>query len=121
MMSLCKQIKKTCKRDERVSTALTAIGITLFVATLWFGSFYHDTIMGWLSGNVLFHGWLLGWAVIAVVVVPFGFLALGFRCCQRESKEHRGHSFKGARHVSAFSSMLSWVDGLGKNSTRVNH
>jgi hypothetical protein len=117
-MPLFSRLKGVFNSEEHTSNIFIATGLSLFVAAIWFGSFHHNAILYWLSENILFHGWLIGWLVLVVAVVPLIILKRGFSCCREESAEHHEQSFKGARHVSSFAGVLGWIDALGKNSSR---
>jgi len=117
-MPLFTRLKEMFDSEEHASNLFITIGLSLFVAAIWFGSFHHNLIMHWLSENVLLHGWLIGWLVLAVAVIPLIILRRGFSCCREESAGHHEQAFKGARHVSSFAGVLAWVDTLGKNSLR---
>ena len=116
MRVVCGQLRGFCLSNEWAASAFAAVGVGIFIATIWAVIDFHALIQAWILQNLLFHGLLFGAATLADIMLIFGFLCLGFSECATENK-NCVHAYRG-RRSSLFPGAIHWVESLGKNPRR---
>lgn len=116
-MTVCKEIKSFSRTHEHIADFFSLLSVGLLFGSVWVILAYHQTVLDWISQDVLLHTALVIAALVLDVFLIIALLTVGSARFGEDNERCFG-TFAGRRNhrpkVGLFGSWISHMENVGK-------
>jgi len=118
-MTVCNKIKGVTRGHEWVADLFSLLAVGMLFGTIWAGVEYQQTLLGWMSENVILHGASIIAVIVLDVFLIILFLSIGSSRFSEEPGDKCFGTFRGRRRGGAsvgkiFHSWLHHMENVNK-------
>lgn len=118
-MAVCRKIKGVTRTHEWVADLFSLLAVILLFGSIWAGIQYQQTLLSWMSQNVILHGSAVILALIVDVLLIIMFLNIGSTRFSQDASDDCFGTFRGRRRGGAslgkaFHSWLHHMENVNK-------